>query len=519
MFPRPTDILKAREGSLSETPLPLLLHALHLEERSCALELKLRGLEKRILIEDGAPVGASSNLLHETLGKYLVAKGKLTEQQYQDALVESVQTGARMGELLVQRQLITPFELYKQLQANLAAKVLDSFRWGEASYRILGDAPSAETPVKMNAAQLILTGCSGFLPFEVLATHLPFVDEQRFALVPQPPHETASLKLSPKDARMFQVLRGRPTFAELLAGTGLEMEEGFRRLFGFCVLGVVGFADEVDAMPAPSPSAPSPSSSPTLVPVAPVVPAKPTGLPFLDEDEQAKNAVVSAFMAVRTQDPFDVLGVPLNVELPALRKAFLELSNKMAPNRFETSDLREKAEAVLLAGARAYGLLSEHEQKLLYRRRREIAEEQKRNIKRQSTEEQFRIRTDLLDARSQFDEGKRRLQEGNFRGAVEYFGYALEIEPKPEYRAYVAWARYQVNPSAHARLALSELNEALRADPNNELAHGFAGEIHRAQGDFAGAEESFKAAFKANPRERKWADLTHEMARLKRTKR
>src|SRR5512139_2738257 len=100
MFAAPATVLAPREGSLVDTPLPLLLHALFCEGRTVTLELKLRGLEKRIQLEGGSPVACRSNLLHETLGKFLVEKGKLTEEGYRQALQGSVQTGKRMGEWL-----------------------------------------------------------------------------------------------------------------------------------------------------------------------------------------------------------------------------------------------------------------------------------------------------------------------------------------------------------------------------------------------------------------------------------
>ncbi|MGZ3458685.1 MAG: DUF4388 domain-containing protein, partial [Archangium sp.] len=120
MFTTPAQVLRQREGALAETPFPLLLHALAIEERTCTLELKVRQREKRITFEDGAPVACSSNLLHETLGKFLVEKGKLTEADYQKALAESVQTEVPIGGLLVQKGLLSPFDLYKQMQANMA---------------------------------------------------------------------------------------------------------------------------------------------------------------------------------------------------------------------------------------------------------------------------------------------------------------------------------------------------------------------------------------------------------------
>lgn len=47
MFPARREVLRQKSGTLAQTPLPLLLHALLVEERSATLRLKLRNLEKR----------------------------------------------------------------------------------------------------------------------------------------------------------------------------------------------------------------------------------------------------------------------------------------------------------------------------------------------------------------------------------------------------------------------------------------------------------------------------------------
>src|SRR5690242_14890669 len=160
MFPTAAEVLARTEGTLAETPLPLLLQAIFAGERTATLDLRLRGLEKRIQFEDGAPVACRSNLLHETLGKYLVGKGKLAEDEYQEALRQSVETGKRMGELLTAQGRLSAFELYKHMQANLALRILDAFRWSEATWRLHGESEPAELALRMNPAQLVLTGCA-----------------------------------------------------------------------------------------------------------------------------------------------------------------------------------------------------------------------------------------------------------------------------------------------------------------------------------------------------------------------
>ncbi|HEX8705289.1 MAG TPA: DUF4388 domain-containing protein [Myxococcaceae bacterium] len=501
MFPAPSHVLRQREGTLAEVPLPLLLHALYAEERTCTLELKARQREKRITFEEGSPVACVSNLLHETLGKFLVEKGKLSEADYQKALSESIQTRQEMGGLLVQKGLISPFDLYKQLQANLGLSLLDCFRWTEARYKLIADVEAPATSVRTNTAQLILTGVANVMPFDTVATHFTFTDEQRFAQVPG----GEGPKLSAKDARLLQALRTRPTFSELTQRTGFDTETALRRLYALCIVGVADFAEAVDSRPAPAP---------VQVVVAepePAAPVAPSGTPFSDDDEAARNGLVSAFMSHRSQDPFALLGVPEDVQPLALRKAFLGMADKYNPLRFNTADLKEKAEVLLAAYARAFGVLMEPDLATLWRKRRAAAREKERGATgRPSTEEQFRIKTELLDGRTQFEQGKKRLEGRNFAGAFEYFEYACDIEPRPLHLAYRAWARYLMKPESHGKLAMQELGEVLRQDANLEEGWFFLGEVCRGESQWAQAEDAYRKAFKLNPKNRRYVDLIQE---------
>jgi hypothetical protein len=502
MFPAPAHVLRQREGTLSETPLPLLLHALDAEERTCTLELRVRQREKRITFEEGAPVACVSNLLHETLGKFLVEKGKLSEADYQKALSESIQTGQEVGALLVQKGLISPFDLYKQLQANLGLSLLDCFRWTDARYKLIADVEPPSTSVRTNTGQLILTGVASVMPFDAVATHFAFTDDRRFAQVPG----AHGPKLSAKDSRLLQALRTRPTFAELMQRTGYDTETAMRRLYALCIVGVADFADAVDERAA---SAPAPVAAVVAEPEP--VKAVPTGTPFSDDDEAARNALMSAFMSHRSQDPFALLGVPEDVQPLALRKAFLGMADKFNPLRFNTPDLKEKAEVLLAAYARAFGVLLEPEVAALWRKRRAAAREKERGATgRPSTEEQFRIKTELLDGRTQFDQGKKRLEARNFAGAFEYFEYACDIEPRPMHLAYRAWARYLMKPEAHGKLALQELADVLRQEPGLEEGWFFYGEVSRGEGQWAQAEDAYRKAFKLNPKNRRYVDLIQE---------
>jgi len=233
------------------------------------------------------------------------------------------------------------------------------------------------------------------------------------------------------------------------------------------------------------------------------------------DDPELRNALVSAYIDRRGRDPFEVLSVPEAAGAAELRRAFLGLADRFAPGRFRSADLREKAEALLCAAARAYGALADPEQAALWRRRRAAAAERRAGTGRPSTGEQFRIATDLLDAGAQFAEGKRRLEAGNPRSALDYFQFACDIEPRALYRAHVGWARWLVDPERNARLALHELAAAARADAGCAEALFLSGEIHRARGEHAEAEEAYRRASRANPQDRRAQELALEMMRAR----
>jgi curved DNA-binding protein CbpA len=495
----PLDLQKTREGNLTEAPFPVLLDAIHRAGLSCALELSLRQLRKRILFEEGAPVACESNLLHETLGKRLVELGKLTEAQYQTALGDSIKGGEPIEELLVHSGLVTPYELYRQLQASLAQKILDCFRWTEATWKLSLDAEPAKSPLRMNAAKLVFTGIVTQLPFEIVSSQLELSDTQRYAAVATPPETAQSLKLAAKDQRFLQVLKSGLTFAELTAKTQLEVEPALRRLFALLVLGLVDRtgAQTTAAQPANAQAAPEPA--------APSAPEKPAGVPFADDDPKVRDQLIAAFLEHRTREPFALLGVKPDVTAIALRQRFLELADTFSPVRFSSSELKEKAEQLLVAHARAFAMLADPEQKNLAIERRRVAEEKLR-APRPSTVEQFKIRTDLLDAETQYAEGRKRLKEGNPRGALEYFEYACDIDPKPRHRAWRAWARYRTDPARHARLAIQELNALMNEEGVTDEVFALAGQIHQQTGAHAEAESCFRRAYKLNPSERAYAE-------------
>jgi tetratricopeptide (TPR) repeat protein len=530
-----SDISHRTAGTLSEVPFGVLLYAHAVHERNLVLELSRRQVSKKIVFEGGVPVDCRSNLVNETLGRYMMAMGKLKEIDFTTCLGRASARGIPLGEQLVEQGLVTPVDLFNLLQQNLAKKLFDLFTWSEGEFRVLSHDLQAESSLKVKVPQLIVTAITRFAPqAEVDAAVGPLVGK-RLALHPAPPIPLAELRLTNRQALLTDALGPRPRLDELAAVTGLSYDEITRLLYALGVIGVVVPADRLPSRPSvtlavPLPKPPAEALSPAASPPAPVTPALPAtlatpadapvpaaspsslGVPASPgapgspgaqthaghashaEVERQGNEVMQAYLSYRKQDPFDLLGLADEVTVPGIEEHFLSFAARFAPWQFTgpLAGLKEKARDLFLAGSRAYGQLADREQRdtLLFRRKT-LREER---AKKPAT---FGIKTDLLDPEVQYRKGRAAMDAGKFREAILLLEFASDCDPQNGlYRAELAWSRVQASPATAAPQALIDLDEALRIDPKCGLAVFYLGEIHRELGNYEASEWHLQRAIK-----------------------
>jgi tetratricopeptide (TPR) repeat protein len=82
---------------------------------------------------------------------------------------------------------------------------------------------------------------------------------------------------------------------------------------------------------------------------------------------------------------------------------------------------------------------------------------------KKTSNHRFTIKTELLDAGSQYKSGMLALKEKKFGKAVEFFEFAYDVDPKPRYLAYLGWSRFLHNPDT----GLDDLSHAAELDPQD----------------------------------------------------
>lgn len=147
----------ARIVSSSERPaaagpsgdlLPELL-AVQAERRSCVVRVLGEGAEARLSFEEGTLVHVEEGTTGMALGRLLVDDGKLSAEDLAsllDALAEAEARGKqlRLGDLAVQRGLLTRKELSLSLFAQVRKKVVAALTWESPEVSVLPLPPAAK---------------------------------------------------------------------------------------------------------------------------------------------------------------------------------------------------------------------------------------------------------------------------------------------------------------------------------------------------------------------------------------
>ena len=512
MIPTPEQldaISQMEAGTLQEVPIAPLLLAQAVHRRTGVLEIRRRQVWKKVVFDHGVPVDCRSNLVHETLGRYMVIEWKLGEEDFTASLGRAAARGVPLGEELLERGLVTPDDLFRILQANLAKKLLDLFTWREGEFQADGDLPTADSSLKIKVPQLILTGVTKLAPQEEVDMAVGPLVGQRLCLHPAPPIPLDEIRLSQRQAQLVEAARPGRRMGEMAEATGLSTDEISRLLYALMVLGLI--VPESRMPPGPAQKPPQPQAAPPAPPAPPGIP--PQAAPASDpaEAERRRNDVMQAYLVYRRQDAFDLLGVPEEATLQVVHRKFLDFARRFAPWGYQTPELsgmEEKAQDLFLAGAQAYGELTDAEKRntLLFRRKT-LREERARKAP-----SMHQIKTDLLDSEAQFRKGKAALEAGRHKEALMLLEFAADCDPQNSlYAAELAWCRFLLS-SAAAPQAIKELQETLRRDPGCGLAAYYAGEIERQVGNYAEAEDHLRRAIKLMSPDRRPIDALKSLS-------
>ncbi|HWM87081.1 MAG TPA: DUF4388 domain-containing protein [Kofleriaceae bacterium] len=216
--------------------------------------------EKSISFEDGRPVFAISNLPHDRMGDLLYREGKITREQQQRARDLVVESGRRMGEILVEVGFLKPRELLPAVRHHIEDIFYSLFAWDAGEFAIASGEPTTERiRLTRHPAALVLEGVRRkYGPDQVEArlrspAAVVAVRSQR-----QLGAIAAVADLSAGERAVIQKLDGERTIQQVAEAAQVDQLVAMQLAFALMALGV---AEVVDLGPAMAERAPVRSRS------------------------------------------------------------------------------------------------------------------------------------------------------------------------------------------------------------------------------------------------------------------
>jgi hypothetical protein len=196
-------------------PLPDLLQWLGATRKTGTLRVERNKVGKSILLRDGDVIGCSSDDPPERLGQWLLARGKITEEQLRQALAIQEHLGKHLGMILVEMEAISANELSSHLEAKAEETIYSLFDWDDAVFRFAEELSDHANifPVSLRVQDVLLRGLQRYDEMKQIRQVFndPGIVLSRTAK--RPPVEVLEKKM----ARMlYESVNGELSVAELL---------------------------------------------------------------------------------------------------------------------------------------------------------------------------------------------------------------------------------------------------------------------------------------------------------------
>lgn len=225
-------------GRLEEQLLPEILHKIDTYKVPGIIQIQNGFTIKKLFIKKGLIIFAISNQKQDRLGEYLIRKGIIIQEQFDEATRRlKMNPHKRFGRILVEMNILTPHQLFMYVLEQIEEIVLSLFEWSEGDVTfIIGDYRDDEL-IKLNLPipRAIMKGVHRLPDISILLSRLPAGNRILYQH-PRLKYELHELGLLPQHRRLIPLINGQLTLNEILERSPLERDVAIRILYGLYTL-------------------------------------------------------------------------------------------------------------------------------------------------------------------------------------------------------------------------------------------------------------------------------------------
>lgn len=228
------------QSDLAQKSLPDILATVHRYKVPGRIECRREDELKRVYVEDGSIIFATTNRVSESLGDLLLRDGRITREQYDASVRRIGETGKRHGAILVEMGAITGPELPEAVRKQIQEIVWSVFSWtaGDVTFTPGREKHLEFVKVSIPIPQAIVHGARCIPDARVLVERMGTkTTALRRSAVSIP-----ELRLEADEKHVLEMVNGRRTLFELVNTPGLPAPDNARILYGLFVLQLIEVA-------------------------------------------------------------------------------------------------------------------------------------------------------------------------------------------------------------------------------------------------------------------------------------
>lgn len=495
------------KGQLSDHPPAELIHEILAKSLAGRLQLQHDRAKALIYFDNGRLVYAASNLRNFRLREYLlkagIAAGALARYDERQPDLELVKA-LRADHILLK-------ERAEQIQTQQIAEIVRlALSWLEGDWDFDPRARLDGAPISTFDTGALLLEAGRRVSSKFAASRFKNPAE----LITPNTTELATGNLQPAEVFFLSRL-DRPTpLQELLAISGVSENEALVQLYSLAVAGLVQRESWPNVLGG------SAATRATAKPKADAIP--PPVETVAEKPDEIAEAQSFVDTLSRAQTHYDVLGVSPESPPAQMKIRYYELARRYHPDRFRRAEasLVKRLEDAFARITQAYDTLKDDKLRTNYdaklRARHKVQQLADSAPKPTTAAPEKPVTTTAGTpashvsiaerAEQQFKEGYAAFESGQRKIALGLFASAANAVPKePRYRAF--YGRVLAEEEQTRRAAETELQAAVKLDPNNSEYRVMLAELYRDLGLMLRARGEAERAVAADPNNRKARDL------------
>lgn len=225
------------QTDLAQTPLPDILVKIYRYKAPGRIECRHGDILKRIYLDHGSIIFATTNQISESLGDRLLNAGTITREQYDESLRRVRETGKRHGVTLVEMNALTPDALFAAVRGQIEEIVWSIFAWDAATVAFTPGRDKHLEFVKVDVAvpQAVMRGVRRLPDARALLARMG----TRTTLLESTKETIEGLTLAPDEEVLLAAANGKTPLPDLVALPPNAPADNVRALYGLFALGLV----------------------------------------------------------------------------------------------------------------------------------------------------------------------------------------------------------------------------------------------------------------------------------------